>query len=258
MSSVRERLSALLEGDGRSPEERVGLVHLILLFAELPSPPDPFGLFPQYEELKERFLIAVDGADPEALEETFLTLYCHVHGHEAPYTPEERGRVDETGGYWCHAGGLSPVLKAGPFIHADTVLADFGAGNGLQGLLMQVLHPHRKTMQFEISGRMVEAGRQLQAWLGVPKERVEWVVGDVLDASCSGLDFIYLYRPVRPVGEGRRFYEGLAAQLSASSKPVVIFSIADCLREFLPAAFEVFYGDGHLTCYRRGGESKSQ
>ncbi len=253
VNSVGERLLALLESDGRAPAECAGLVRLMLLFAELPAPPDPVGLFPQYEELKGRFVRAMDGGDAEVLEEAFLALYCHVHGHEAPYTPKERGRVDETGGYWCHAGGLSPVLKAGQFIHEDTVLADFGAGNGLQGLLMQVLRPHRRTVQFEISGRMVEAGQQLQAWLGVPEDRVEWVIGDVLDASCAGLDFIYLYRPVRPEGAGRRFYEGMAAELSASSRPVVIFSIADCLREFLPPEFEVFYTDGHLTCYRRLG-----
>jgi hypothetical protein len=49
--------------------------------------------------------------------------------------------MDRSGGYWCHAGGLSPVLKAGAFIEPDTVSADFGAGNGLQCLLMQKIHP---------------------------------------------------------------------------------------------------------------------
>ena len=105
----------------------------------------------------------------------------------------------------------------------------------------------------EISSRMVEAGRALQSWLGIGSERVEWVVGDVLDASPTGMDFVYLYRPVRPTGEGRRFYERFAAELGASARPVVIFSIADCLRDFLPPEFEVFYSDGHLTCYRRAG-----
>ncbi len=246
-----ERLEALLQEDGRAPEERARLVRLMLLFAGLPPPPDPYGLFPRYAPLQERLLRAGAGADGEALEEAFLELYCHVHGHEAPYTPAERKRVNETGGYWCHAGGISPVLLAVPHLSAETVLADFGAGNGLQGLLMQVLRPHRRTVQIEISSRMIAAGRELQAWLGIGAERVHWVQGDVLDHSPRGYDFIYLYRPVRPEGEGRRFYERFGADLAATRAPVVIFSVADCLGPFLPAGFQVIHRDGHLTCYRR-------
>ncbi|MBI4878783.1 MAG: hypothetical protein HY812_03860 [Planctomycetes bacterium] len=241
----------LLREDGRSSEERARLVRLLLVLAELPPPPDPYGLFPRYARLKERLLHAGEGLDGEALEEAFLELYCHLHGHEAPYTAAERRRVNETGGYWCHAGGISPILLAGPFLGAETVLADFGAGNGLQGLFMQVLHPHRRTVQIEISSRMIAAGRELQAWLGIGAERVLWVEGDVLDHSPRGFDFIYLYRPVRPEGEGRRFYERFGRELAASQDPVVIFSVADCLGPFLPEGFQVIHHDGHLTCYRR-------
>ncbi len=56
---------------------------------------------------------------------------------------------------------------------------------------------------------------------------------------------------LRPVGEGLRFYEHFGAELERTSHPVVIFSIADCLGPFLPEEFDTFYGDGHLTCYRR-------
>jgi len=250
----RARLNDLFAGDERSPVERERLVRLITLLAELPPPPDPLGLLGRYPEYHGALLRTADGDDAEALEEAFLTLYAHLHGHEAPYTTGERRRVDETGGYWCHAGGLSPILKAGEHLHAGSVSADFGAGNGLQGLLMQVLHPHRLAVQIEISSRMVEAGRALQEWLEVPAERVRWVVGDVLDHSPAGMDFIYLYRPVRPVGEGRLFYERFVAAIEEERREVVIFSIADCLREFVSERFEVFYGDGHLTCLRfRGG-----
>ena len=240
-----------LVDDDRPPEERERLSRLMELFAELPPPPDPFGLCPRYAEYHARLLAAAGGDNAEEIEEAFLTLYAHVHGHEAPYTAKERRRVDETGGYWAHAGGLSPILKAGPFLSPTTVSGDFGAGNGLQGLLMQKLDPHARTVQIEISSRMVEFGRHLQAWLGVPEERVEWRVGDVLDASPAGMGFVYLYRPVRPEGEGRRFYERFAAELDRATEPVVIFSIADCLRDFLSDRFETFYGDGHLTCFRR-------
>ena len=97
---------------------------------------------------------------------------------------------------------------------------------------------------------MVDAGKQLQEWLGIPQERVEWVVGDVCDASPTNMGFIYLYRPVRPEGRGRRFYQDFARTLEAQNDPVVIFSIADCLRDFLSPRFEVFYTGGHLTCFR--------
>ena len=222
------------------------------LFAELPEPPDPFGLYPRYAELRDLFLASIEGPDGEALEEAFLLLYAELHGYEVPYTPDERERVAETGGYLSHVGGLSPILKAVPFIEPSTVSGDFGAGNGLQGLLIQNLVPHAKTVQVEISSRMVEAGKLLQGWLGIPEERVEWLVGDVSEASPAGMDFVYLYRPLRPTGLGEDFYRSFAAQLGASQRPVVIFSIADCLRPYLPPEFEVFYGDGHLTCFRRG------
>ncbi|MBW2261225.1 MAG: hypothetical protein JRG91_04560 [Deltaproteobacteria bacterium] len=248
MERLEQRLKRLLESDGRDPSERECLVRLMLLVADLPPPPDPLGMFPGYAALRERFLAAGRGEDGEALEEAFLSLYSHLHGFEAPYTPEERARVNETGGYWCHAGGLSPILMAGRHLGPDSVSGDFGAGNGLQTLLMQKLHPHRRTIEIEISSRMVEAGRRLQDWLGIPEERVEWVTGDVMDASPAGMDFIYLYRPVRPEGVGRLFYERFASGLEVSG-PVVIFSIADCLGPFLPPRFEVLYSDGHLTCY---------
>ncbi len=250
-NGAAHRLSRLPGWGGYTQQEGERLARLIGLFAELPEPPDPLGLYPRYAELKQRLLASIESSEAEALEEAFLLLYAHVHGYEVPYTPDERSRVAETGGYLSHVGGLSPILKAAPFIRPDSVSGDFGAGNGLQGLLIQKLTPHARTVQIEISSRMVEAGRLLQAWLGVPAERVDWIVGDVAETSPAGMDFVYLYRPVRPIGAGEAFYRSFAAQLGASVKPVVVFSIADCLRPHLSPDFEVFYSDGHLTCFRR-------
>ena len=233
-----------------SSQELERLTRLICLFAELPAPPDPFGLFPCYAELKERFLASIENPDAEALEEAFLLLYAHVHGYDVPYTSDERSRVAETGGYLSHVGGLSPILKAAPFIGPDTVSGDFGAGNGLQGLLLQVLYPHTRTVQVEISARMAEIGEELREWLGVPRDRVDWIVDDVLNVPATGYDFIYLYRPVRPNGPGRHFYSRFAREVESEPRPPVIFSIADCLRDFLSDRYEVFYVDGHLTCFR--------
>jgi len=248
------RLQILLDGDGRTEAERALLARLMAEVTSLPDPPSEY--FPEFARLRETFLSAARRQDGERLEESFLELYCHLHMNEAPYTAAERRRVDETGGYWCHAGGLSPILKAGPWIGPETVSADLGAGNGLQGLLLQLLYPHAMTIQVEISREMVAIGRRLQSWLGIPEDRVEWVVDDVSNVFLDGVDFLYLYRPVRPEGEGRRFYENLAARLEASPKRVVIFSIADCLRSFLSERFEVFYGDGHLTCLKGPGSPR--
>jgi hypothetical protein len=245
------RIRSLDLGGELAPGERDSFLRLLELFAALPPAPDPGGHFPRQDRLRERFLRSIEEGDAERVEEAFLELYCLLHMHEAPYTPEERRRMDETGGYWCHAGGLSPLLKAGPWIGPETVLADFGAGNGLQGLLFQKLHPHARTVQVEISSRMIAIGKELQEWLGIERDRVEWICDDVCSRTPEGIDFIYLYRPVRPDGEGRAFYERFAAALAGTDRPVVIFSIADCLHPFLPEGFEEFYGDGHLTCYRR-------
>jgi SAM-dependent methyltransferase len=248
---VVTRLTAAFESDDRPVVERDRLLRLMALFAALPPPPDTGGHFPRYAELHAEFRDSFPSNDPEQIEESFLELYAHLHMHEAPYSPEERRRKDETGGYWAHAGGLSPILKAGDWLRPDSVSADLGAGNGLQGLLFQKLYPHACTVQVEISSEMIAIGRQLQGWLEIPENGIEWVVGDVMDAPVQGIDFLYLYRPVRPDGPGRAFYERIAAQLDGSDSDVVIFSIADCLRDFLSPRFEVFYSDGHLTCFKK-------
>ena len=57
---------------------------------------------------------------------------------------------------------------AAPFFTPETRFVDYGAGNGLQGLLFQHLYPHRLTTLVELGGPMIEQGRRLQALLGIP------------------------------------------------------------------------------------------
>ena len=82
--------------------------------------PKPTGLaillFPRFSELQNKLESATLDGIREELEEAFLELYAHLHMNEAPYTTEERRQMDRAGGYWNHAGGLSPILKAGPWI----------------------------------------------------------------------------------------------------------------------------------------------
>jgi len=254
------RLATLLPAEGPTPSARGSLARLIAMLCELPPPPDPAGLFPRFQALRGELRAAAAGDDGERLEEALLELYAHLHGHEAPYTPAERARVDATGGYWGHAGGLSPVLLAADLVEPGWVSADLGAGNGLQLLLLQLLAPHARSVQVEISSRMLEAGRGLQGWLGIAPGRVEWRQADVTACAVPQCDLLYLYRPVRLVGGGRRYYERLAAELSARDPAPVILSVADCLVQFLPDDFERFYFDGHLAAFRQrdGGRARSR
>jgi len=238
-------------------EEASRLIRLIYTFLRLPDPPASIDVFPQFPALRDRLARAIESDGPEAVEERLLELYAHLHMNQNPYSGEERARMDATGGYWNHAGGLSPILKAAPWIDEHTVSADFGAGNGLQGLLFQLLYPHERTVQIEISARAAEIGTELCRWFGVPSDRVEWVVEDVLNVPATGYDFIYLYRPVRPEGPGRDFYTRFAREVETEEQPPVIFSIADCLRDFLTDRYEVFYGDGHMTCFKPRQNPKS-
>ena len=243
-------LATALRDTGYDASEAERLAQLIRFLLDLPDPPDPHGAFPHWSRLRDAVGESLEAGDSESVEEHFLELYAHLHMNEASYSSDERRRMDSAGGYWNHAGGLSPILKAAPWITNETVSADFGAGNGLQGLLLQHLYPHATTVQIEIAGRMAEIGEGLREWLGVPAERVRWEVADVMDVPAVGYGFIYLYRPVRPEGPGREFYRRFAREVESETRPPVIFSIADCLRDFLGDRYSVFYGDGHLTCFR--------
>ena len=249
-TSAELELARRLVETRRDPGEADRLARLVLRFLILPSPPDSEEHFPRFGELQNKLEAATLRSTGEEIEDAFLELYTHLHMNEAPYTSDERRQMDEAGGYWNHAGGLSPILKAAPWIKPGTVSADFGAGNGLQGLLLQLLYPHHKIVQIEISSRMKDIGDGLREWLGVSADRVDWIIDDVLNVSAAGYDFIYLYRPVRPEGAGRDFYTRFAREVEAEENPPVIFSIADCLRDFLSERYEVFYGDGHLTCFK--------
>lgn len=233
----------------REHERRV-VVRIARLLTDR-SPP-PKHLFPAYPSLRHELVTAAVDDDRDRFEQALLDVYAHLHMHAADYTHSERQRVNATGGYWAHAGGLSPIVKAGEWLTPDSVSLDLGAGNGLQGLLMQALHPHRLTVQIEISSRMVAIGRVLQRWLEIPPRRIAWAVADVVDVRVRGIDLVYLYRPLKPDTEiGAAFYRRLASDLVAQPEAVTVLSVADCLRALLPVDFEIRSDDGQLICLHR-------
>jgi hypothetical protein len=219
------------------------------LFDELATRPGIDEIVPSFGKFHRELLLAREGGDADAIETALARLYCVVHGSGGAYAPPERQEFERLGGYWCHAGGLEPLHVAAPFFGPETRFADYGAGNGFQGLLFQHLYPHRLTTLVELGGPMIEQGRVLQALMGIPEERVAWVHASIMEVPPRRFDVIYLYRPVRPEGEGRAFYAMFAREVEQAGHPVVIVSVADCLRDFLSPAFRVVHDDGQITCF---------
>lgn len=195
------------------------------------------------------FMSALDEKDPSSIEDALLTLYIQLHNAGSRYSPSEKEILKKRNAYLCHPGGLSPLIMAEKFIKPESIVADLGAGNGLQGLLLQRICPHRKTLQIELSSELIRLGKIFQEALGISSNRIEWIHDDILNVSIESADFVYIYRPAKPLDSGRELYKAIAHKLSAGNKPLVVFSVADCLAAFLDKRFSVFYTDGHLTCF---------
>jgi hypothetical protein len=192
---------------------------------------------------------ALKKGEVSLLERAMLDLYVRLHGAGSTYSSQERKILTKRKGYSCYPGGLSPIIKAAQFIRPDSVVADLGAGNGLQGLLLQCVCPHKKTIQIELSSEMIRIGRIFQQALGFSADRIEWIHDDIVNASIEEADIIYLYLPAKPLECGKEVYEAIAHKISTMKRPLVICSVADCLAQFLDRRLSVFYMDGHLTCY---------
>lgn len=195
------------------------------------------------------YLLVKERDETSELEMAFIELYTRLHSAGAGYAPNEMKLLKEKNGISCLPGGISPLIMAGPFIGQNTTAVDLGAGNGLQGLLLQRISPHKKTMQIEISSEMVRMGCVFQRALGIGDERMEWINGDMANASLESADFIYIYRPARPNESGNELYRTIAGKLNDLNKPIVVFSVADCLGRFLDKRFRVFYENEYFVCF---------
>jgi hypothetical protein len=251
---------AALFGTGGTEAANIALLSsLAVIFGGLAGREEALAAYPDLGFLFNRFLERLHEGDREGVEDGLTMIYAYLHGADSGYLPDERKELDSLGGYWCHAGGLSPLWRAAPWIRRSTRSADYGAGNGLQGLLFQALYPHRRTTLIELSGPMVRKGRRLRELMGVPAGSVHWIHASVTEVPPEEFDFIYLYRPLRPEGEeGRNFYEWFARRLVGVGHEVTIFSIADCLKDFLAPPFTPFYDDGQLTCFTNNPEKQGQ
>lgn len=195
------------------------------------------------------FIMAIADNDPSVLEHELINLYAHLHQAGSSYSSSEKKQLTDRNGYTCHPGGLVPLIKAEPFIQSESIVADLGAGNGLQGLLLQRLYPHQKTLQIELSAEMIRVGRLFQEVLGISDDRVGWIHDDIINVSLDTADFIYLYLPARPQQRGQELYQAIAHKLALRKNPVIIFSAWDCLGQFLDKRYSTIYSDGHLICF---------
>ncbi len=178
-----------------------------------------------------------------------INLYLALHSAGAGYNPEEQQNFEASKGIQCLPGGILPLVLSCQLMDSHSVVADLGCGNGLQGLLLQTLIPHRKTIQVELSGSMLSMGKLYQKALDLDERIVEWRHGDICTADLSGVDLIYMYRPVRPTGPGAVFYRSLAEKLSSLQQPVTVISVADCLKDFLGKDFFTLYHNDYLTIF---------
>ncbi len=231
------------------PEKQMAVIAEALL--KLAADAEVRAEMPDIDRQVEDFISAIKKSDSLTIETCLTKLYLRLHSAGSIYSSSESGALRMRNGYSCISSGLSPLIKAGNFINPESVVAELGAGNGLQGLLLQYLYPHKKTLQIELSSEMIRIGRIFQEALGIRKESVEWINDDIINVSLKGADFVYVYRPARPSDSGREIYRAIASKLAAGHKPLIVFSIADCLAEFFNDRFSVFYTDGHLTCFSK-------
>jgi hypothetical protein len=203
---------------------------------------------PEAERLACEYLAAKEGKDTFARETALINLYLRLHSAGCGYSSSERELLNKRAGISCQPGGLTPLVMAERLVKPGSTVADLGAGNGLQGLLLQRIRPHRKTLQIELSSEMVRVGLLFQRALGISDSLVEWINRDIADVPLEEVDFVYLYRPARPHGRGNELYRAVASRLAAVEKPLVVLSVADCFAKFLDKRFSVFYSNEHIAC----------
>ncbi len=192
----------------------------------------------------------VDSGDLIEREYRLLKLYLAIHNTGCDYSSSEADSLKDGAGITNLPGGMYPLIAAARLINENMTSMDLGAGNGLQGLLLQCLTPHRKTIQVELSTKMIEAGKLLHKALKIPQERVRWSAEDISEQRFGDLDFLYIYRPVKPHGEGKKLYEQVAGNLASLDKNITVLSVADCLGPYIKDSFSEFHSNEFFTIYR--------
>lgn len=208
---------------------------------------------PSGAKMAEHLMEFREAGDPSVRENALISLYNCLHAAGAVYKDHEEQTLNAWNGLGCIPGGLLPLFIVRHLIGPESVTADLGAGNGLQGLLIQALRPHQQTFLVEISESLIETGRIYQQALGFAPDRILWENGDIADTDLREVDLVYLYRPIRPQGEGNVLYKAVAQKLAENNRSVTVVSMADCLGRFLDESFKNIYSNEFVEIYRLQG-----
>jgi 16S rRNA G1207 methylase RsmC len=136
-----------------------------------------------------------------------------------------------------------------PKTEGPAEIIDLGCGNGLQGILLKMVAPHKKTRQIELSKKYLETGNIFVEALGLDKPGFSFENNDIGAVDVSDADFIYMYRPARPMGEGKLFYENLAEKFSRIKKNFYLLSVADCFEPFIKSKYIKIYSNDFLSIF---------
>ena len=209
---------------------------------------------PEVKEFRQRLVNARDKDDHdnneiEEREYALLKLYLSIHRLGTDYSSAESQHLTGTMGCKNQPGGLGPLILGAKFIKPHMTILDLGAGNGLQGLLLKRLSPHKLTVQAELSESLVLMGKRLQGALEM--DNIKWITDDIRNVDTKGIDMCYLYRPSKPGGHGNELNETIAQKLKAQGGPTVIISVADTLRKYLNTTFNIHYQNEDMTCFVR-------
>lgn len=193
-------------------------------------------------------------------EDALIQLYLTLHRLGSDYSSCEQQVLRERLGIRCLPGGLSPLVLVRHLLTDHSTSVDLGAGNGLQCLLLQSLHPHRKSIQVELSEFMISVGKMFAHALELGADRVEWLCSDIANAAFHEADVVYLYRPVKPYGSGRDLYRRISRTIETSQSIRYVISVADCLKGYLQGGqgrVSLAYENEYLRIFQSRGEGRA-
>ena len=96
MDGSEGRIPGLIDA-GWSDGEARRLARLIEFMLQLADPPDTLGVFQGFGPLRYRLARSIGRDEAEVVEERFLELYAYLHMNHAPYSEEERRRMNDAG-----------------------------------------------------------------------------------------------------------------------------------------------------------------
>lgn len=201
------------------------------------------------KEIGLALINAQKNGDIEKREMNLIKLYLLFHKYGAGYSFEEEKFMEKSKGHKWFPGGLMPLVLGSYLMKPEYEFCDLGCGNGFQGILMQILSPHSKTRQIEISKSYLEAGKIFLKPLKIDKGKISFEHIDISSFKMKETDFVYMYRPSRPIEEGAQLYRNLSNKVYLNKKSFYLLSVADCFEPFIKGNYEKVYQNEYLSVF---------